>query len=82
MILSSNGYNCPEAYNPADFLVGVLAHAPGHEKASYRASQRLCDMFAVSEVSQQRDMLVNLEMHMSESSEVKAFRPVKIQFFS
>lgn len=27
-------------------------------------------MFAVSEVSQQRDMLVNLEMHMSESSEV------------
>lgn len=48
----------------------MLANAPGCEKASHRAAHRLCDLFAVSPVSQQRDMLVNLEMHMSESSEV------------
>lgn len=66
----SNGYVCPETYNPADFLIGVLANAPGCEKASQRSAHRLCDLFAVSSVSQQRDMLVNLEMHMLESGEV------------
>lgn len=66
----SNGYHCPPAYNPADFLIGVLANAPGYEKASQRAAHRLCDLFAVSEAAQRRDMLVNLEMHMGESSDV------------
>lgn len=61
---------CPATFNPADFLVGVLANAPGCEKASLRSAHRLCDLFAVSQVSQQRDMLVNLEMHMSESCQV------------
>lgn len=64
------GHVCPPAYNVADFLVGVLASAPGCERASQRAAQRLCDRFAVSEAAEQRDMLVNLEMHMAESGEV------------
>lgn len=49
--------------------MGVLANAPGCERASQRSAHRLCDLFAVSQVSQQRDMLVNLEIHMSESCE-------------
>lgn len=63
---AANGHHCPAAYNPADFLVGVLATAPGCERASQRTAQRLCDLFAVSETAQQRDVLVNLEMHMAE----------------
>lgn len=65
----SNGYNCPPTFNPADFVIGVLASAPGSEKASQRAALRLCDLFAVSEASQRVEMLVNLEMSMAESGE-------------
>lgn len=68
---AANGHECPPAYNPADFLIGVLAMAPGCERASQRGAQRLCDLFAVSEAAQQRDVLVNLEMHMAESGEVR-----------
>lgn len=64
-----NGYECPENYNPADFLIGVLASTPGYEKSSQRSVNRICDFFTVSEQSQQLDMLINFEMHMCESGE-------------
>lgn len=61
-----NGYVCPLNYNPADFLIGVLAPAPGCERASLKTANRLCDLFAVSDAAQQRDMLINLELHIAE----------------
>lgn len=67
---SQQGYSCPKNYNPADFLIGVLAPAPGCEKASLRAANRICDLFAVSESAQQRDMLINLEMHIGEEGDM------------
>lgn len=63
-----NGYHCPESYNPADFLIGILATDPGHERASERSAQYLCDLFAVSSAAKQRDTIVNLEIHMAEQS--------------
>lgn len=66
---AENGYSCPEAYNPADFLIGVLATDPGYEQASQRSAQYMCDLFAVSSAAKQRDMLVNLEIHMAETGE-------------
>lgn len=63
-----NGHECPKTYNPADFLIEVLAHAPGYERASQKSVHRLCDLFAVSKAAEQRDFLVNLEMHMMETS--------------
>ncbi|XP_053681608.1 protein scarlet [Sabethes cyaneus] len=66
-----HGYGCPSNYNPAEFLIGVLATAPGYEKASQRSAQRLCDLFAVSEAAGQRDVLINLEMHIAESADFK-----------
>ncbi|XP_058980481.1 protein scarlet [Musca domestica] len=66
---AQNGYSCPEAYNPADFLIGVLATDPGYEQASQRSAQYMCDLFAVSSAAKQRDMLVNLEIHMAETGE-------------
>ncbi|KAH8379001.1 hypothetical protein KR009_002552 [Drosophila setifemur] len=79
---ANHGYYCPEAYNPADFLIGVLATDPGYEQASQRSAQHLCDQFAVSSAAKQRDMLVNLEIHMAQSgnfpfdTEVESFRGV------
>uniref|UniRef100_A0AAG5DN16 ABC transporter domain-containing protein n=1 Tax=Anopheles atroparvus TaxID=41427 RepID=A0AAG5DN16_ANOAO len=65
---AQHGYTCPANYNPAEFLISVLATAPGFEKSSQRAAHRLCDLFAVSEAASQRDVLINLEVHMAESS--------------
>ncbi|KAL7733743.1 hypothetical protein ACLKA6_011473 [Drosophila palustris] len=79
---ADHGYYCPEAYNPADFLIGVLATDPGYEQASQRSAQHLCDQFAVSSAAKQRDMLVNLEIHMAQSgnfpfdTELDSFRGV------
>lgn len=59
-----------------------MATAPGAEKASQRVANRFCDLFAISDEAQQRDLLVNLEMHILESGEVyfiniKSFNPNK-----
>lgn len=76
-----NGYKCPINYNPAEYLINVLSSDVGTtERMSHRISGRICDLFAVSEASQQRDLLVNLEMHMYESGtyqvqdELKGFK--------
>jgi ATP-binding cassette, subfamily G (WHITE), eye pigment precursor transporter len=65
---AENGYKCPENFNIAEYLISVISieHGCG-EAAAKRTSKRICDMFAVSEAAQQRDLLVNLEIHMWES---------------
>lgn len=75
----SNGYNCPASFNPADFLIGVLATSPGSEKASQRAATRLCDLFAVSDEGRRVEMLVNLEMSMAESDEPRKVQNTQFQ---
>lgn len=77
-----HGYKCPENYNPAEYLISVLSMETGsYERTSQRTAGRICDLFAVSEASQQRDLLVNLEMHMHESGtyhvqdELQGFNP-------
>lgn len=79
---AENGYKCPANYNPAEYLISVLSTESGScERTSQRISSRICDLFAVSEASQQRDLLVNLEMHMYETGtyqvqdELKGFKP-------
>jgi ABC-type multidrug transport system ATPase subunit len=79
---AEQGYKCPANYNPADYLIGVLSTEYGQsERAAQRTSARICDMFAVSEAAQHRDLLVNLEMHMYESGvyriedELSTFKP-------
>lgn len=74
------GYECPKDYNPADFMIGVLAATPGNERASLRAANRMCDLFAVSDAAQQRDLLINLEMHIAEEGNLETnYETVKFQ---
>lgn len=70
-----NGYKCPINYNPAEYLISVLSTDSGvSERSSYKISGRICDLFAVSEASHQRDLLVNLEMHYFEMYETGNFQ--------
>lgn len=62
---AEQGYKCPTKYNPAEYLINVLATTC--DTASHKTSKKICDNFAVSEASLQRDLLVNLEMHMYEA---------------
>lgn len=77
-----NGYKCPVNYNPAEYLISVLSTETGTgERTSQKVAGRMCDLFAVSEASQQVDLLVNLELHMYETGtyevqdELRGFRP-------
>ena len=77
-----NGYKCPVNYNPAEYLISVLSSDAGSsEKLSFKTASRICDLFAVSEASQQVELLVNLEIHMYETGtyqvqdELKGFKP-------
>ncbi|XP_049540478.1 protein scarlet [Anopheles darlingi] len=68
---AKHGYDCPPNYNPAEFLISTLASSPGLEKASQRSTHRLCDLYAVSEAAGQRDVLINLELHMAETGDFR-----------
>lgn len=77
-----NGYKCPLNYNPAEYLISVLSTDTGSsERSSHKTASRLCDLFAVSEASQQVDLLVNLEIHMYETGtyhvqdEIRGYKP-------
>uniref|UniRef100_A0A1B0ESG4 ABC transporter domain-containing protein n=2 Tax=Lutzomyia longipalpis TaxID=7200 RepID=A0A1B0ESG4_LUTLO len=66
---AEHGHQCPDNYNPADFMIGLLATYPGDENTSRRTAHRICDLFAVSPMAEQRDIVVNLEYHMAEKAE-------------
>lgn len=61
---SSNGYHCPSTYNPADFLIGVLAKT---DKAKIESvAHKLCDAFEASRFNQ----LVEIENNFTIDEEV------------
>jgi ATP-binding cassette, subfamily G (WHITE), eye pigment precursor transporter len=65
---AEQGYKCPVNYNPAEYLINALSITNNTSECSnHKAAARICDWFAVSEASQHRDLLVNLEMHMYET---------------
>lgn len=65
----SNGYHCPSTYNPADFLIGVLAKTDKAKKtgASIESvAHKLCDAFDASRSNQ----LVEIENSFTIEEEV------------
>ncbi|XP_024867190.1 protein scarlet isoform X1 [Temnothorax curvispinosus] len=59
---SSQGYECPCNYNPADFLVATLAIAPSDADGSGRVAQKICDAFLTSEVGNEIDVILQQEL--------------------
>ncbi|KAL6257473.1 hypothetical protein P5V15_011043 [Pogonomyrmex californicus] len=55
---SSQGYECPDNYNPADFLVAILAIAPNDADDSGRVAQKICDAFLTSEACNEIDIVL------------------------
>lgn len=50
---------CPNNYNPADFYVELLAIVPGSEDESRLKIRKICDAFAVSELSTKLNETIN-----------------------
>lgn len=70
-IRNRQGHECPTNYNPADFLVATLAIAPREEDSSRRTAQRICDAFLTSDACREMDVILQLELHMASSYDVK-----------
>lgn len=49
VFLLSNGYSCPENYNPADFFINTLAISPFDRENSKNRVQAICDSFQSSQ---------------------------------
>lgn len=65
----SNGYHCPSTYNPADFLIGVLAKTDEANKTESNiesVAHKLCDAFNASRSIQ----LVEIENNFTIDEEV------------
>ncbi|EZA53359.1 Protein scarlet [Ooceraea biroi] len=65
---SSQGYECPYNYNPADFLVATIAIAPNDASGSGRVAQRICDAFLTSEACNEIDIMLQQELKRKEPS--------------
>ncbi|KYQ59055.1 Protein scarlet, partial [Trachymyrmex zeteki] len=65
---SSQGYECPCNYNPADFLIATLAIAPSDADGSGKIAQKICDAFLTSEASNEIDVITG-----ENSRETRAF---------
>ncbi|KMQ85336.1 protein scarlet-like protein [Lasius niger] len=59
---SSQGYECPRNYNPADFLVATLAIASGDADGSGKVAQKICDAFLTSEACNEIDVTLQQEV--------------------
>ncbi|XP_046816693.1 protein scarlet isoform X2 [Vespa crabro] len=64
---ASQGYECPQTYNPADFLVATLAIVPRDESSSRITAQRICDAFLTSEACKEVDVNIQLELHIAKT---------------
>ncbi|KAG8281222.1 hypothetical protein J6590_063422 [Homalodisca vitripennis] len=60
----SLGYSCPEAYNPADYMIHTLAPTPGSEISSRRAVRHICDQFAVTDHAREVDLQISFQHQM------------------
>lgn len=70
MLFFRNGYHCPTAYNPADFLISVLSKTdPGEELNN--VAQRLCDAFEASRADQSTQTAHNFAIEEDKQGEIQ-----------
>lgn len=72
----SNGFQCPATYNPADFIIGVLATTDNIAESD-RVANRLCDAYAVSKIPEYRKLQANIDESSDECIVSKNENPFK-----
>lgn len=70
------GYQCPSAYNPADFLIKTLAVVPDWEENCRQTIKKICDHFAVSDFAKEVEIVIQYEFHKGENEEVAFTAPL------
>ncbi|XP_043524917.1 ABC transporter G family member 3-like [Frieseomelitta varia] len=63
---ASQGYECPRKYNPADFLVAIVATGSKNENGE-EVAHNICDVFSTSKISNEIDRILEkqIESHRS-----------------
>lgn len=67
--LFSQGYECPQNYNPADFLIAIVAPDSDAENARER-TRNVCDLFLTTEASN--------EIHQDLKEEMQSYHPSNV----
>ncbi|XP_076634762.1 ABC transporter G family member 3 [Colletes latitarsis] len=65
---ASQGYECPRNYNPADFLIAIVATGPSAENGGEETARKVCDVFLTSEASDEIDYILMKEIQLGNSS--------------
>lgn len=68
-----HGYECPYDYNPADYMLKVVAPIPGDELRSQQTVKHMCDEFAASEYGRQIELQVQAQAYIGEPFNVRAY---------
>ena len=69
-LLCSQGYECPRKYNPADFLVAIVATGSKNENGE-EVARNICDVFSTSKICNEIDRIL-------ENKQIESVRPKAI----
>ncbi|XP_053998042.1 protein scarlet isoform X1 [Hylaeus anthracinus] len=65
---ASQGYECPRNYNPADYLIAIVATGSRDENGGEEVTRKVCDVFLTSEASNEIDYILMKELELGHSS--------------
>ncbi|XP_076166932.1 protein scarlet-like isoform X3 [Ptiloglossa arizonensis] len=69
---ASQGYECPRNYNPADFLITIVATGSPAENGEGDVARKVCDMFLTSEAADEINYILMKEIQLENSSDFQA----------
>ncbi|KOX79247.1 Protein scarlet [Melipona quadrifasciata] len=58
---ASQGYECPRKYNPADFLVAIVATGSKNENGE-EVARKICDVFSTSKICNEIDRILEKQI--------------------
>ncbi|KAF3421562.1 hypothetical protein E2986_13333 [Frieseomelitta varia] len=71
---ASQGYECPRKYNPADFLVAIVATGSKNENGE-EVAHNICDVFSTSKISNEIDRILEKQIESVGASKKKKDLP-------
>ena len=76
-----HGYQCPYDYNPADYMIKVLAPTPSNKVKSQQTIKNMCEAFAASEYGKQIELQVQSQAYIGEPFNVSIYTRVRACVF-